>query len=147
MITPTRTLAAVAAGALLLAGCADDDTAAASTEHSVTGTDELEFVPDSLVVPAGEEIVLELTSEGSVEHDLVVAGAAGAGEAGDEGHGDHGDEDGHAEEGDLHVAHAAAGATSTATFVIDEPGDYEFYCGVAGHREAGMTGTLVVTDD
>jgi len=43
-------------------------------------------------------------------------------------------------------AHTAAGETVTVTFTPTEPGTYEFYCTVPGHREAGMIGTLVVTD-
>jgi plastocyanin len=36
------------------------------------------------------------------------------------------------------------GGTSEITITIDEPGEYEFYCSVPGHREAGMVGTLIV---
>jgi Cu+-exporting ATPase len=41
-------------------------------------------------------------------------------------------------------ANAPAGRTGEFTFEIDKPGDYTFECSVAGHAEAGMTGTLIV---
>jgi uncharacterized cupredoxin-like copper-binding protein len=138
---------ALTAGALLLAACGSDAEADPTTELSVVGTDELAFEPDAFTVPVGQEVTLELTSEG-VEHDLVIEDAAEVGHAGDMGHGDHDDNsEDHAEgEHDLHVAHADAGESATATFQIDEPGSYEVYCSVPGHREAGMTATLEVTD-
>lgn len=178
MLTTPGALTAFAAVGLLLAGCAGADTGATATDLAVTGTGELTFDPDVFEVPAGQEITLELTSEG-VEHDFVIADAAGAAEAGDAGHGDHGggedhddhgDGDDHADnnhgdgedhadddaagddhgadeaDGDLHVAHAEMGQTSTTTFTVHAPGDYEVYCAVPGHRQAGMTATLTVTD-
>jgi plastocyanin len=36
------------------------------------------------------------------------------------------------------------GATSLALFTPSTPGTYTFYCGIPGHREAGMVGTLIV---
>ncbi|MDH3226555.1 MAG: plastocyanin/azurin family copper-binding protein [Thermoleophilia bacterium] len=36
------------------------------------------------------------------------------------------------------------GGTSEITITIDEPGEYEYYCSVPGHREAGMVGKLIV---
>jgi plastocyanin len=40
----------------------------------------------------------------------------------------------------------APGATEQV--VINAPaGEYEFYCNVPGHKEAGMVGTLIVTED
>jgi uncharacterized cupredoxin-like copper-binding protein len=144
-----RGLALLAAGALLLAACGDDDQAESTTELAVAGTDDLTFEPDEFTVPAGQEVTVELTSQ-AVEHDLVIEDASEVGHVGGEGHGDHGedehDED-HAEgEHDLHVAHADPNETVTATFQIDEPGTYEVYCSVPGHREAGMTATLEVVD-
>lgn len=168
MLTTPGALTAFAVVGLLLAGCAGADTGATATDLAVTGTGELTFDPDVFEVPAGQEITLELTSEG-VEHDFVIADAA---EAGDAGHGDHGDGEGddhgdgddhaadaadagdagHDDHGDgeadedLHVAHAESGQTSTATFTVHAPGDYEVYCAVPGHRQAGMTATLTVID-
>lgn len=141
----TLLAAAAITGAVLLAGCGDE-TAATSTELAITGTDDLTFEPDTVAVPAGREITVELTSEESVEHDLVIAGAAVHGTTGDDGGSDH-DTDEHATDGDdLRLAHAEPGKTVTAAFTIDEPGDYELYCSVPGHRSAGMTGELTVVD-
>ena len=45
--------------------------------------------------------------------------------------------------GDLGV-HAEGGETEFVTFVVNEPGSYEFYCTIPGHKESGMVGTLIV---
>lgn len=133
--------------ALLLASCGDD-APSTTTELSVTGTDELAFEPDAFAVPVGTEVTVEFTAEDAVEHDLVVEGAAMAGMTGEEGHGEDEEEDDHAtDESDLHVAHADAGETATATFTIDEAGTYEVFCTVPGHREAGMVAELTVVEE
>lgn len=138
-------LAFALAGTALLAGCGGgDDTAEATTEVSITGTDELAFDPDSFVVPAGEEVSLELIAQSTVEHDLVMADAAGAVMVGDEGHDDDAMD---MEESDVHIAHADAGATVATTFMVEEPGEYVLFCSVPGHRSAGMEATLTVVDD
>ncbi len=43
----------------------------------------------------------------------------------------------------LHVV-AAAESRGTLTFTPTKPGQYEFYCTVAGHKEAGIVGVLTV---
>lgn len=45
---------------------------------------------------------------------------------------------------DLHTPLSANGE-ATLTFTAEQPGRYAFYCGLPGHREAGMSGTLVVS--
>lgn len=40
----------------------------------------------------------------------------------------------------------AAGETKTLTFNSGAAGEYEFYCSIPGHREAGMVGKLIVED-
>lgn len=37
------------------------------------------------------------------------------------------------------------GSTAEATFTPAAPGTYTYYCTIAGHRQAGMEGTLIVT--
>lgn len=137
-------LAVISVLSLALAACGSDNGDQSVSELAVTGTDSLEFSPDSYTVAAGTEITLEFTAEDAVEHDFVIAGAAEAGSTGDEGHGN----DDHSSNGmDLHVAHADAGQTVTSTFTIDQAGTYEVYCSVPGHRESGMIATLTVTTD
>lgn len=113
-------IAAIAVAGLLLAACNGGD---ATTDIQVTGTDALAFEPDSFTVPAGEEVTVEFTAEEGVDHDFIIE-----------------------EIGDEEVAHANPGETVTGTFTIDEPGSYTVYCGVPGHREAGMEADLEVTE-
>jgi plastocyanin len=78
------------------------------------------FDPDEIRVRAGEDVAIVLSST-DIIHDFVV------------------------DEIDAHVA-ADGGETATGGLRAEEPGRYTFYCSVAGHREAGMDGTLVVED-
>lgn len=77
-----------------------------------------EFDPDEIDVDAGEDIAIVLSSD-DLLHDFTI------------------------DEIDVHVA-ADQGETAEGGLRADEPGEYTYYCTVAGHREAGMEGTLVV---
>jgi uncharacterized cupredoxin-like copper-binding protein len=134
------TPAAAAAAMLLLVACGGDGDGDgdAVTELSVEGTNELRFDPDEHTIPVGEEVTVELSSDG-VEHDFVIEGGADVAEAGEEQEED-------VPEGDLEVVHADAGETATGTVTVNETGTYEVYCNIPGHREAGMVATLTVVD-
>jgi plastocyanin len=80
--------------------------------------DDLAFDPAELTAVSGEDLALELTAV-DVLHDFTIS------------------------ELDAHVV-ADRGETATGGFTAGEPGRYTFYCAVAGHRQAGMEGTLVV---
>lgn len=79
-----------------------------------------EFDPDEITVTAGEDIAIVLTSD-DVLHDFTI------------------------DDIDVHVT-ADRGETAEGGLRADEPGEYTFYCTVAGHREAGMVGTLMVEE-
>lgn len=108
---------------------AEDSTEGGGAEHGsgspvAPGAREIQvagrsfaFDPDEISIEVGEDVAIVLTSEDSL-HDVTV------------------DEVGH-------VA-ADAGETAAGGFRVDEPGRYDFYCSVPGHREAGMEGVLVV---
>jgi len=85
----------------------------------VTATD-LAFDPPELTAEVGEDLAIVLTSEDML-HDFTI------------------------DELDVHVA-ADRGDTAEGALRADEPGTYTYYCSVPGHRDAGMEGTLTVTD-
>lgn len=127
MNRPVRLVSVVAAFALLLAACSANNQPSDPGDTptlSVTGTDALRFEPDEFTVTAGETVTVELSSGESVNHTFTI-------EEADRG-------------ADLTVAEASAGETGTGTFTIDEPGTFEVFCSVPGHREAGMVATLSV---
>ena len=83
----------------------------------VTGND-FSFDPDEIRVQSGDDIAIVLTSK-DILHDFTI------------------------DELDAHVA-ANRGETEEGGFTAEDPGRYTYYCTVAGHRDAGMEGTLVV---
>jgi cytochrome c oxidase subunit 2 len=148
----TLFLALGATSSLLLAACGDtDDTTSTDMPMSDSGMDgamgggmghdggmghnesspvaagarrielaatSFEFDPDEITVTAGEDVAIVLTSE-DLLHDFTI------------------------DELDVHVA-ADADETNEGGLRADEPGRYTYYCTVAGHRDAGMEGTLIV---
>ena len=88
-------------------------------EIEVSGKD-LRFSPDQLEVKAGEDVTIVFTAA-DVTHDFTVEGAG------------------------VHVG-AEGGQTAKGGLRIDEPGTYTYVCTVPGHEQAGMRGTLTVTE-
>lgn len=103
-------------------GGGHDETGEVADDARVIAVDASSFAfgPDEIEAEADEDLAIELTSE-DIEHDFVI------------------------EELDLHVVGVEAGETKTGGFTAPAAGEYTYYCAVAGHRDAGMEGKLVVT--
>ncbi len=103
-------------------------------------TDDLRFVPDRMVVDAGQTVKFLATNRSSVEHELFIADAAAQ---------------------DQHEAEMQAGADANMHFrpddmvlmpgrsnqliyTFDKPGELIFGCHQLGHYLAGMRGTIEV---
>ena len=130
---------------LLLVACGQSQSTASTPQTLAVAANEFAFVPAALSVQAGQPVTISLQNTGAVEHDwsipeIEISGEATSSGVTPSGHmmGDTGDEP------KLHVA-AGTGGKGTLTFTPSKPGTYAFYCTVAGHKEAGMVGTLTVT--
>jgi uncharacterized cupredoxin-like copper-binding protein len=116
--TPGAEGGTLAAGAT--PGAAGDETATAAVSVEVVSQD-IFFEPSEVTIPANTDVTVNLPNKGAAPHNFSV------------------DELGI----DVDIA---PGATEQA--VINAPaGEYEYYCNVPGHKEAGMVGTLIVTED
>ena len=93
-------------------------TPRASADLSVTAT-EFAFDQPTLRVEPGQRVHLSLNNRGVIEHNLHVDGAPA-------------------------VLDAKPGQIAQADVAFDQPGTYEFFCSIPGHREAGMNGQLIV---
>lgn len=123
-----------------MGACADGD--AASTNLEVTTTD-FQFSPDSWTVPAGEEISIDITNNGSVLHEWVlmqpgvnIESEADLPETEEELLADF-----------VNVEDEVdAGASKTLTFTAPDVGTYQVICAIETHFDAGMEGTLNVVE-
>lgn len=142
-------------GLPILAACSPGNAAETAPSQTITlAATDIAFDVERIEVKAGQTIQLTLDNQGVLEHDFniteiplsgetTVTEAAGAMPGHDMGY-DMGQEMGHAaDEPAVHVA-APGGDRAAIEFVPTSPGEYEFYCTVSGHREAGMHGVLVV---
>lgn len=81
---------------------------------------EFSFAPSELNIPSGRTVNLVLANEGDLLHDIIIPSVG-------------------------FRLTATSGATASGALTLTEPGRLEFFCSVPGHREAGMSGTVVVT--
>lgn len=124
----------------ILAACGGTAAKPVSTEpKTITLTlNEFQFQPAEITVNVGQPITLVLKNNGTVLHDFVSTDAMV------EVMEEHGAM--HDMSGMQTAMHAAieAGQQSTLEFKATQAGTYTFYCTVAGHKEAGMMGKLIV---
>jgi plastocyanin len=109
-------IALTAAAGIVAAACGP--SASGLPEVRVVMT-EFTFSPQRIEIPAGRKVEFKLTNNGRIEHDITA-----------EGIGFH-----------AHVMSAERLAFDSGPFT---PGEYDFFCSVVGHREAGMVGKIVV---
>ena len=121
-------IGAAALMVVAVTACGDDSDDDGGLQATAT---EFEFSPNEWTVPAGE-FDLEFTNDGSTDHEWVIMNEEIS------------SEDEFAEDKVLDEVETGAGETVTATFSVDEAGTYQVICGLEGHFDAGMEGTLTV---
>ena len=120
--------------ALALAAC---ENSGSSTKVDFTISD-FAFAPNEFTVAAGKEITLNLTHDGTMEHNFIVMRyGTDAGEMFDE-----------TDKGNVFwEVDLQPGDSKTVVFTAPEqPGTYQILCGMPGHMQSGMIGKLVVTE-
>jgi plastocyanin len=129
------TILALAVGAAACGGDDDDstepaaedtatheDTAGGGGTHLTLTADPdgaLSFDQTELTAAAGE-VTIELVNDSGIPHNVEVEG-----------------------NGVEEVSETISEGSTELTLTL-EPGEYEFYCAIPGHREGGMEGTLTV---
>lgn len=98
--------------------------AASPTSTSEAGAIEIKLLdirydPTELTIPADTDVTITLANDGAAPHTFNI------------------------DELDIHSGEIAPGDSTTVT-INAAAGEYEYYCSVPGHKEAGMVGTLTV---
>ena len=116
------------------------DARAVSRTVAVGMADNMRFSPGKMEVKLGETIRLTIKNSGQVMHEFVI--------------GTKKELDEHAalmvkfpkmEHDEPYMAHVAPGKTGEIVWHFNRAGTFDFACLIAGHYQAGMTGTIIVT--
>jgi len=118
---------------LVLASCGEQGP---STEINVTLTD-FQFTPNQFIVPAGQEITVNVVNTGAVVHNFIIMKLGTTA-------GDTYDDDDTANVFWEEVDIQPGGDISTSFIAPTERGEYQIICRTEGHIASGMVGKLVV---
>ena len=90
-------------------------------EITVEGN-EFSFTPSEIKVSKGEKVKITFKNSGKASHDFSVEGL------------------------EIKTKLLSPGESEVIEFVPEEAGTFNFFCSVSGHKEAGMHGTLIVSE-
>ena len=115
------------------------DAQAVTRTITIRMTDDMRFAPSRIEVREGETIRLRAENRGRLLHEIVIGTRA--------------ELDAHAalmaqhpgmEHDEPYMAHVAAGKKGDIVWQFNSAGEFDFACLIAGHYQAGMTGTITV---
>ena len=115
------------------------DTQAVARTITLRMTDDMRFTPRHIEVREGETVRLRAENKGQVLHEIVI--------------GTKPELDAHAEmmakhpgmeHDEPYMAHVGAGKKGDIVWQFNRAGSFDFACLIAGHYQAGMTGTITV---
>ncbi len=132
--TPLGSFVFIAAAAIIVATIVVIGGVAV-TAMITSGSDTVEAVPTTqlnatltefaiegdFTAPAGN-VVLNISNEGAIEHNVFVRGTS------------------------LQSQTLSAGGSTVLDLGVLEPGEYTLYCDIAGHESSGMIATLTITE-
>ncbi len=114
-------LAVALAAAFVLAACARDDGGAGSSARVIKiRAEDIKYATTIITAKVGETVTVTLENDGALEHSLII------------------------DDLNVKIEHVQPGQNGSATYTLQQPGTYPFYCDVPGHREAKMVGVLTV---
>jgi nitrite reductase (NO-forming) len=100
------------------ADAAAAEEAPAGAEPVTIESHDIFFEPAEVTIPADTDVTVSLPNEGAAPHNFSID--------------------------ELEISVDLAPGETKETVINAPPGEYEYYCNVPGHREAGMVGTLIV---
>jgi uncharacterized cupredoxin-like copper-binding protein len=103
------------------------------------GAGKMMFVPDRVEIKRGEQVRFVLTNMGELDHEFVLASTAENLE-----HAKVMEKNPEMEHDDPNAKRLAPKQKNEVLWRFTKRGTFEFGCLIPGHREAGMTGTVVV---
>jgi uncharacterized cupredoxin-like copper-binding protein len=103
------------------------------------GDGKMMFVPDRVEVKRGEQVRFKIRNSGMLDHEFILATTEE-----NEKHAEEMKKNPEMEHDDPNAKRVAPGKNSEIVWRFTKAGQFEFGCLIPGHREAGMTGTIVV---
>ena len=140
-VTVAGISAAVAHGEAYSAGAPGNPKKPARTV-TVVMTDKdgvMKYEPNSVAVKKGEQIRFILENKGEVKHEFILASFED-----NKKHGELMKKFPHMEHDEPNGVRLDPGKSAEVLWKFTRAGTFEFGCLIAGHREDGMTGTIVV---
>jgi uncharacterized cupredoxin-like copper-binding protein len=102
--------------------------------------DNMRFTPDRMEVRLGETIRFVVRNTGKVMHEFVIGTKAENAK-----HAEWMVKFPNMEHDEPYMAHVPPGKTGEIVWTFNRAGEFEFACLIAGHFQAGMVGTILVT--
>jgi uncharacterized cupredoxin-like copper-binding protein len=103
------------------------------------GEGKMMFVPDRVEIKRGEQVKFMLRNNGALDHEFILATTAE-----NVKHAEEMKKNPEMEHDDPNAKRLAPKKTNEVIWRFTKAGEFEYGCLIPGHREAGMTGTIIV---